>query len=121
MLVGMTRRAPLDRLQGWFGGRVRQASRATARWRAAFAWSVGGSVAVRVLRALFSYLVVKRPQAVVAFLWEEWHPGAAVSGARRKDHTWDADAARFIYEKMRALNHRGPKRRGCGATLAVQP
>lgn len=92
-----------------FGGCVSYRKPESIRHAPSWTWSVHGPKAATILHALFPFMVLKRPQALLAEIWNNWRPihTRSMKTGQFLPSPWPTDVRRFIHEKSRALNRLG--------------
>lgn len=105
--IANTQRAVLSKLQERWGGSVSRLSRGSERRKKSYYLRVSGHGAVRLLQAVFPYLLVKRRQALLAFKWAKLERFASPGqGVRLPKALLRSRIA--LKRQMHVLNHRGP-------------
>lgn len=95
-------RRVLDEMHEKYGGCVYTRLRnGDPRRKTTYSWQVSGTKAIAFLREIYPYLVIKKPQAEVAFFWSSVRPGQG------RWTPWNAVHATIIEDDLRNLNHRG--------------
>lgn len=113
--VGMTEKAlsVLKALEASYGGNTKLARAATQKWDAAYAWTVAGPAATRLLRDVEPHLILKSEQARIALLVarirEELPPRWPNKPNGQRRWTDEARArCRTLKLRMHELNAKGP-------------
>jgi hypothetical protein len=94
---------PLLILQSLFGGKIRVDGRQSGgNWRSRYVWNCETQKALRALREMRPWLVVKAPHADLA---EEFAAALAPHGGAGRG--WDKTEQAAIFARMTGLNARG--------------
>lgn len=106
--VSQTSLPVLEKYRDIFGGRIAEKSRPpNPNWAPAWVWLITGGAAVRFLRAVQPYIILKTPQIPIALkFFEEFHPLVRLGRRRPRVATQIAEQARA---ELMAL-HQGRKR-----------
>ena len=102
--VSNTRRGLLDFFAEHFGGRVNRYKKHSHKWKDEYRWAVNGLPAAEILNSCLPYLVIKRPQAMLALEFAT----TIQPGQTRIPDSFRQMRER-IYREMLELNKRGPK------------
>tara|TARA_S200002703_G_scaffold51608_3_gene44848 strand:- start:13231 stop:13554 length:324 start_codon:yes stop_codon:yes gene_type:complete len=102
--VSNTRRGLLDFFAEHFGGRVNRYNKRSDKWKDEFRWGINGLPAAEVLNSCLPYLVIKRPQAMLALEF-----ASTIQPERSRIPDSFRQMRERIYKEMMALNKRGPK------------
>ncbi len=99
-----THRGVLEFLQSIIGAGsiVEKTNYDKTAWKDGMAYQVNSDLAVSLLRQIVDYLVVKKPQALLAIDFQ----ARLKDSAQKADRTWQ----HTVREQMRAMNKRGPTR-----------
>jgi hypothetical protein len=95
-------------LQESYGGRVSPMKPDNERCCPKLRWAAEGELAIAVLELIYPFLILKRPQAEVAFRLQDLiRAGKALSGRQFWTEAWREQAAHLKAE-IGQLNQRGP-------------
>lgn len=101
--VSNTRRGLLDFFAEHFGGRVNRYSKHSDKWKDEYRWGVNGLPAAEILYACLPYLVIKRPQAMLAVEF-----ASTIQPKQNRIPESFRQIRERIYNEMLELNKRGP-------------